>query len=410
LRLRSRPPFRPFPYLRHSKIKNHIIVKGIINTGFKVGILGGGQLGKMLALAAQNWELETWIMDESRDFPAVGVCNHFVEGSFKDFDDVYNFGKQVDVLTIEIEHVNTEALLKLEAEGLKIHPSPTALNIIKDKGLQKQFYVDQNLPTSHFDLYENAAAINNAIENGRIKFPFVQKSRTAGYDGRGVAVIKSAADLPKLIDSSSIIEPLVDIQKEIAVIVARNEAGEVRAFPPVEMEFNPVANLVEFIFCPADISPSISEQAIQIAEQTIKAYDICGLLAVELFLTNDNEILINEVAPRPHNSGHQTIDSAICSQFQQHLRAIINYPLGDTTAKFPSVMVNLLGAEGHTGKAQYLDLKECFKVDGAKFHIYGKTITKPFRKMGHVTVVDTDLGKAKEKAKFIQETLKIVAE
>jgi 5-(carboxyamino)imidazole ribonucleotide synthase len=385
-------------------------VKGIINTGFKVGILGGGQLGKMLALAAQNWELETWIMDESKDFPAVGVCNHFVEGSFKNFDDVYNFGKQVDVLTIEIEHVNTEALLKLESEGLKIHPSPTALNIIKDKGLQKQFYVDKNLPTSSFEYYENADAIRSNIKKGNLLFPFVQKSRTAGYDGRGVAVIKSESDLSKLMDASSIIEPLVDIHKEIAVIVARNEDGEVRAFPPVEMEFNPVANLVEFLFCPADISNTISEKAIQIAEQTIKDYDICGLLAVELFLTKDDQILINEVAPRPHNSGHQTIDSAICSQFQQHLRAIVNYPLGDTSAKIPSVMVNLLGEEGYTGKAQYLGLKECFKVDGSKFHIYGKAVTKPFRKMGHVTILDKDLEKAKAKAKFIQQTIKIVAE
>lgn len=384
-------------------------MKGIINTGFKVGILGGGQLGKMLALAAQNWELETWIMDESKDFPAGSVCNHFVEGNFKDYADVYNFGKQVDVLTIEIEHVNTEALLQLEAEGLKIHPSPTALNIIKDKGLQKQFYVDKNLPTSSFEYYENASAINSAISSGVIQFPFVQKSRTAGYDGRGVAVIKSKEDLSKLMDTSSIIEPLVDIQKEIAVIVARNEDGEVRAFPPVEMEFNPIANLVEFLFCPADISSSISERAIQIAKQTIQAYNVCGLLAVELFLTHDNEILINEVAPRPHNSGHQTIDSAICSQFQQHLRAIINYPLGDTRAKLPSVMVNLLGAEGYTGKAQYLGLAQCFGVDGAKFHIYGKAITKPFRKMGHVTILDPDLEKAKEKARFIKDTLKIIA-
>ena len=363
----------------------------------------------MLALAAQNWELQTWIMDASKDFPAAGVCDHFVEGNFNDFDDVYQFGKQVDVLTIEIEHVNTEALMKLEAEGIKIHPSPAALNIIKDKGLQKQFYVDQNLPTSSFEFYKNAEEINKAIENGSLKFPFVQKSRTAGYDGRGVAVIKSDADRAKIMDAASIIEPLVDIHKEIAVIVAQNESGEVRAFPPVEMEFNPVANLVEYLFCPADISIEIAEQAVQIAERTIKAYDTCGLLAVELFLTKDNRILINEVAPRPHNSGHHTIDSAICSQFQQHLRAIVNYPLGDTSSILPSVMVNLLGAEGATGQAQYLGLKDCFKIDGAKFHLYGKAITKPFRKMGHVTVVDQDLKRAKEKARFINQTLKIVA-
>lgn len=384
--------------------------KEIINTGFKVGILGGGQLGKMMALAAQNWELETWILDESKDFPAAGVCNHFVEGSFKNFDDVYNFGKQVDVLTIEIEHVNTDALLKLEAEGLKIHPSPAALNIIKDKGLQKQFYLDQNLPTSPFTFYENEKEIITAVESGELTFPFVQKSRTAGYDGRGVTIIKSSKDLHKLLDTQSIVEPLVNIDKEIAVIVARNESGEVRSFPPVEMEFNPEANLVEFLFCPANISEKIKTRAIEIAEKTIRAYNICGLLAVELFLTQDQEILINEVAPRPHNSGHHTIDSAVCSQFQQHLRAIVNYPLGDTTTKIPSVMVNLLGEANNTGKAKYTGLKECFRIDGAKFHLYGKAVTKPFRKMGHVTILDQHLEQAKEKAYLIKKTLKIVAD
>ncbi len=384
-------------------------MKGIINTGFKVGILGGGQLGKMLVLAAQNWELETWVLDVSKDFPAGAACDHFVEGNFKDFDDVYHFGKQVDVLTIEIEHVNTEALLKLEQEGVKIHPSPTALNIIKDKGLQKQFYKEKALPTSHFEFYENAKEIKTAIDNGQLSFPFVQKSRTAGYDGKGVAIIKSAEHLDRLMDTPSIIEPLVDIQKEIAVIVARNENGEVKAFPPVEMEFNPTANLVEFLFCPAAISNEIAQEAIAIAKSTIEAYDLCGLLAVELFLTKDNEVLINEVAPRPHNSGHHTIDSAICSQFQQHLRAIVNYPLGNTEATIPSVMVNLLGADGHRGKAQYEGLQDCFSIEGAKFHIYGKAITKPFRKMGHVTIVDQDLENAKNKARQIQKSLKIIS-
>ena len=384
-------------------------MKEIINNGFKVGILGGGQLGKMLALAAQNWELETWIMDTSKDFPAGKVCDHFVEGNFKNFEDVYNFGKQVDVLTIEIEHVNTDALLKLEAEGVKVHPSPSALNIIKDKGLQKQFYVDQGLPTSTFDFYENATAIKEAIDQGTLSLPFVQKSRTAGYDGRGVAVIKNEEDLSKLLDTISIVEPLVNLEKELAVIVARNESGEVTAFPPVEMEFNPVANLVEYLFCPAAISKEIADKTIAIAKQTIEAYQLCGLLAVEFFLTPDHEILINEVAPRPHNSGHHTIDSAVCSQYQQHLRAVVNYPLGDTSATSPSVMVNLLGEAGHTGNAHYEGLYDCYKVEGAKFHIYGKAITKPFRKMGHVTIVDKDLEQAKEKAKLIKDTLRIVA-
>lgn len=396
--------------MRPIQLANYTMKKEIINTGFKVGILGGGQLGKMLVLAAQNWELETWVLDVSKDFPAGAVCDHFIEGSFKDFDDVYNFGKQVDILTIEIEHVNTDALLRLEQEGVKVHPSPSALNIIKDKGRQKQFYQEQGLPTSPFDFYENTSAIKEAISNGTLKFPFVQKSRTAGYDGKGVAVIRSIDDLEKLLDTSSIVEPLVDIQKEIAVIVARNESGAIQAFPPVEMEFNPTANLVEFLFCPAAISESIGNKAIEVAKSCIEAFGLCGLLAVELFLTNDNEILINEVAPRPHNSGHHTIDSAICSQFQQHLRAVVNFPLGNTEATIPSVMVNLLGADGHTGKAYYEGLSDCFAIEGAKFHLYGKAITKPFRKMGHVTIVDQDLEKAKAKARQVQRTLRIIAQ
>ena len=384
-------------------------MKEIINSGFKLGILGGGQLGKMLALAAQNWELETWILDASEDFPAASVCSKFIKGDFNNYDDVYNFGKQVDVLTIEIEHVNTEALAQLEKEGITVHPSSKNLNIIKDKGLQKQFYKDNNIPTSPFEFYENITEILNALETKKLDFPFVQKSRTAGYDGRGVAVIKDKNSLSKLMDTPSIIEPLVNIHKEIAVIVAKNENGQTKAFPPVEMEFNPDANLVEFLICPASISPEINKRALKLAEKVINAYDLCGLLAVELFLDHDNNLLVNEVAPRTHNSGHHTIDSSVTSQFQQQLRAVANLPLGSTEDLSPSVMLNLLGAEGFTGIAKYDGLEKCMAVEGAKFHIYGKTVTKPFRKMGHVTVVDNDLEKAKEKANFIKNTLKIIA-
>ena len=384
-------------------------MKEIINSGFKVGILGGGQLGKMLALAAQNWELETWILDASEDFPAASVCSKFVKGDFNNYEDVYNFGKQVDVLTIEIEHVNTEALAQLEKVGVIVHPSSKSLNIIKDKGLQKQFYKDHNLSTAPFELYENKAGILEAIDGKSLEFPFVQKSRTAGYDGRGVAVIKDENSLSKLMDTPSVIEPLVNIQKEIAVIVAKNENGQTKAFPPVEMEFNPVANLVEFLICPADISHEINQKALNLAEEVISAYDLCGLLAVELFLDQNNNLLVNEVAPRTHNSGHHTIDSSVTSQFQQQLRAVVNLPLGSTEELCPSVMLNLLGAEGFTGNAKYDGLEKCMAVEGAKFHIYGKTITKPFRKMGHVTVVDANLEKAKEKANFIKNTLRIIA-
>ena len=325
----------------------------IINSGFKLGILGGGQLGKMLALAAQNWELETWILDASEDFPAASVCTKFVKGNFNDYDDVYNFGKQVDVLTIEIEHVNTEALIQLEKEGIIVHPSPGNLNIIKDKGLQKQFYIDKNIPTAPFELFENSEEILAAISQKRLNFPFVQKSRTAGYDGRGVAVIKDKNSLSKLMDTPSVIEPLVDIQKEIAVIVAKNENGQIKAFPPVEMEINPIANLVELLICPAGLSKELNEIAIQLAVDVIKAYDLCGLLAVELFLDHNNNLIVNEVAPRTHNSGHHTIDSCVTSQFQQQLRAVLNYPLGSTEILSPAVMLNLLGADGFTGQAKY---------------------------------------------------------
>lgn len=379
-------------------------------TRTKVGILGGGQLGKMFALAAHNWDVETWALDASRSFPTGPVCSHFVEGNFKDYDDVYAFGKQVDVLTIEIEHVNTEALLQLEAEGVKVHPSPAALNIIKDKGLQKEFYRKNKLPSSDFKLYESGEAIKAAIETGDLTYPFVQKSRTAGYDGKGVAVIKSAADLPLLLPDASVVEDLVDIQKEIAVVVARNEQGEVKAFPAVEMEFNPVANLVEFLVCPADLDPAIEQAAEKLALDCVSAYGLCGLLAVELFLTKDNQLLINEVAPRPHNSGHHTIDSCYTSQFEQHLRGILNLPLGSTRMKTASVMVNLLGEPGHSGPVRYAGFEEAVAMEGVKVHLYGKAETKPYRKMGHVTVLAEDAEAAKAKARKVQRTIKVISE
>ena len=378
-----------------------------MKSNYKIGILGGGQLGKMLTLAAQNWDVETHILDVSKDFPAGNSCTHFTEGDFKNYKDVLKFGKDKDVITVEIESVNTEALLELQLQGKVIHPRPEALNLIKDKGLQKNFYQINNLPTSSFVFYENEKDIEAAIKKGDLNFPFVQKARTGGYDGRGVAVIKSEKDLSKILPVASVVEPLVDIQKELSVVVARNESGEVKTFPVVEMEFNPSLNLVEFLICPAAVSEEVAKKSEEIAIATIEAFDICGLLAVELFLTKDNEVLINEVAPRPHNSGHHSIDACVTSQYQQHLRAIMNLPLGDTSIQMPSVMVNLLGADGYTGDAVYENFDKCLAVAGAKFHLYGKKITKPFRKMGHATVVDSDIEKAKEKAKYIMDTLKI---
>lgn len=383
--------------------------EGLINSSFKLGILGGGQLGKMLALAAGNWHLPIHILDKSKDFPAGTACSHFTEGDFKDFDAVYNFGKTVDLLTIEIEHVNTDALLKLEEEGLTIYPKPSILNTIKDKGLQKQFYEKNGLPTSEFQLFEDENALKTALQEGAIHYPFVQKSRTAGYDGKGVAIIHSVADFAKILPGPSLIEPLVDIDKELAVIVAQNPSGEIAVFSTVEMEFNPEANLVEYLRCPANISEGTAKAAEQLAVDTIKAYGLCGLLAVEFFLTKDGDILINEVAPRPHNSGHHTIDSCITSQFQQHLRAILDLPLGSTSMHSPSVMVNLLGAAGYTGQAIYQGLEDCLRIEGAKMHLYGKRLTKPFRKMGHATVVDPNIEKAIARAKELKEKLQIIA-
>jgi 5-(carboxyamino)imidazole ribonucleotide synthase len=378
-------------------------------TGIKVGILGGGQLGKMLSLAAHNWDLETWVLDASKDFPAAPVCSHFVEGDFNNFDDVLRFGRQVDVLTIEIEHVNTAALTVLESEGVKIHPAPSCLDLIKDKGLQKEFYQKNKLPTSGFRLFENEKAIRAALRDGSLYFPFVQKSRTAGYDGRGVAVIRSAQDLPALLPGASVVEELVDIEKEIAVIVSRNERGQVAAFPPVEMDFNPVANLVEWLVCPATLDDSTRSAAEQLAIRIIEAFGLCGLLAVELFLTKNGQLLVNEVAPRPHNSGHHTIDSCYTSQFEQHLRAILGLPPGCTKMKTAAVMVNLLGEPGHAGPAKYEGLETCLAMEGVNIHLYGKKQTRPFRKMGHVTVIAADLETAKNIARKVKETLKVVA-
>lgn len=374
----------------------------------KLGILGGGQLGKMLCQAASCWELPIYALDTSIEFPAGPYAKGFQEGSFKNYDDVLGFGRQMDILTIEIEHVNTDALRQLQAEGKVVHPDPAALDIIKDKGLQKEFYKKHAIPTSPFQLFTDKNAVLNAIKSGDLTIPFVQKSRTAGYDGKGVAVIKTDADLSeKLLDGPCIIEDLVEMEKEIAVVVAQNEQGEIRTFDPVEMEFNPVANLVEFLICPSNITKAQAQTCTNLAQKVIKAFNICGLLAVELFLDKKGNILVNEVAPRPHNSGHHTIDSAVTSQYEQHLRGVLNLPLGSTKMTSPSVMVNLLGAAGYTGKAYYEGLAACLAIEGVKIHIYGKEITKPFRKMGHATIIADTVEEAKEKARKVQATLVI---
>lgn len=379
----------------------------MIDFGKKVGVLGAGQLGKMLALAAANWHLPIYFLDRSKDYPAGVAATGFEVGNFNDFEAVYRFGKSVDVLTIEIEHVNIGALKKLQTEGVIVHPDPASLEIIKDKALQKAFFVEKGIPTSGFQLFDSADDIKSALKKGNLSYPFVQKTRTEGYDGRGVCIVRSPSDLDQLLPGACVVEEIVNIEKELAVIAAQNQAGQIEVFPVVEMDFHPTANLVEFLICPANLHPLLQQEAVNLAKQTIRSFGICGLLAVEMFLTKNGQLLVNEVAPRPHNSGHHTIDSCETSQFEQHLRAILNLPLGSTHLKSPSVMVNLLGASGHSGLAKYEGMEECLALQGAKFHLYGKAETKPFRKMGHATVLGKTVEDAMNKAKIIQNKLRI---
>jgi len=375
--------------------------------GKKIGILGGGQLGKMLCLEAARLDLLIHILDKEDTYPAAHLCTSFTKGDFTNYEDVMSFGKNMDIITIEIEKVNVQALKDLETMGKIVYPQPAALEIIQDKGSQKEFYVEHDVPTSDFKHFADKAAIQEAIDKGIIRLPFVQKACQDGYDGKGVMVIKSKSDLDALMDTKSIVEDLVDIDKEIAVIVARNPQGEIVTYPVVEMEFHPTANLVEYLCCPADISDEIKTRAAQLAKEVSIAYDIIGLLAVEMFLTKDGKILINEVAPRPHNSGHHTFDAAHTSQFEQHLRSILNLPLGDTSNLSASVMINLLGEDGFTGAVYYEGLEDAVNVPGANIMLYGKTETRPFRKMGHATVLGKDVKEARDNAQKLKKILKI---
>ncbi len=381
----------------------------MFSTTSKIGILGGGQLGKMLCLAAANWDFKTYVLDRSPEYPAGQVCTGFTAGDFNNYEDVLAFGRDKDVLTIEIEHVNTDALRELERLGKTVHPSPRALDIIKDKGLQKEFYRQHNIPTARYELFADEKALLSAIETGAWSLPLVQKTRTAGYDGKGVAILRTPEDLTtKLLPGACLAETLTAIQTEIAVIAARNENDEVVVFPPVEMDFHPEANLVELLLCPARISPLVAAEAEALAEQVIRTFDVCGLLAVEMFLTAAGELLVNEVAPRPHNSGHHTIDSAITSQYEQHLRAICNLPLGTTTQQTPAVMLNLLGEAGQRGPVRYEGVENCLALAGVHIHLYGKALTSPFRKMGHVTITAETLQEAVQKSDFVKQNLRAI--
>ena len=371
----------------------------------QLGILGGGQLGRMVIQEAINYNVNVHILDPDKNAPCRKLCNHFECGSLSDYDTVYNFGKNLDMITIEIEKVNVDALEKLEEEGVIVYPQSRVIRLIQDKGLQKQFFKQNDIPTSAFQFISNKESLATA----NLSIPYVQKLRKDGYDGKGVKMIRTVADLDQAFEEPTIIEEIVDFEKEIAVIVARNDKGEVKTFPMVEMEFNPEANLVEFLISPSTYSFEIQQQAEELAKKIANDLQIVGLLAVEMFLTKDGEILVNELAPRPHNSGHQTIEGNFTSQFAQHLRAIFNLPLGSTEARSNAVMINLLGEANYEGLAKYEGVEEVLAMEGVYVHLYGKKYTKPFRKMGHVCIVNADRELAITNARKVQEILKVIA-
>ena len=379
------------------------------SSDFKLGILGGGQLGKMLLYETRKFDIHTVVMDASEDAPCKIACNEFILGDLMDFDAVYNLGKQVDVLTIEIENVNLAALEKLEEEGLEVYPPTKTLRIIQNKAHQKLFYVDKEIPTAEFHRFAYRSEIEDSIANGGMNFPFIWKAARFGYDGQGVKVVRKLDDLKGLPDGECIAEKMIDFKNELAVIVARSVSGEVKTYPVVEMEFHPEANQVEYVICPARIDPKIALKAQEIALRVSDKMKHVGLLAVELFQTQDDRILVNEVAPRPHNSGHYSIEASYTNQFEQHIRAILDLPLGDTRSKVAGIMVNLVGEEGHTGNVVYENIADILGMKGVTPHIYGKKRTRPFRKMGHVTIVNENVDEARRIAQHVKETIRVIS-
>ncbi|WP_186987637.1 5-(carboxyamino)imidazole ribonucleotide synthase [Constantimarinum furrinae] len=379
------------------------------SSNFTLGILGGGQLGKMLLYDTRKFDIRTHVVDPSAEAPSRLACDYFEQGDLMDFNTVYSFGKQVDILTFEIENVNVDALEKLELEGKKVYPSSETLRNIQDKGRQKSFYKANRIPTSPFIVFENKNKLNEAIVRKELHYPFVWKSCTGGYDGKGVSIIRDAEDIIPLADTACIAEKLIPFKNELAVIVARNVSGEVTTYPVVEMEFHPEANQVEYVICPARIDDTVAAKARDIATRVSEAFKHVGLLAVELFQTEDDEILVNEVAPRPHNSGHYSIEASFTNQFEQHIRAILDLPLGNTDSKVGGIMVNLVGAQGHTGNVHYENIDKILAMEGVTPHIYGKKQTRPFRKMGHVTIVHKDLNEARRIAEQVKKTIKVIS-
>jgi 5-(carboxyamino)imidazole ribonucleotide synthase len=379
------------------------------SSDFKLGILGGGQLGKMLLADTRKFDIQTYVLDPSAEAPSRMACNQFFQGSLMDYDTVYNFGKQVDVLTFEIELVNLEALEQLEMEGVKVYPSPKTLRGIQNKGRQKAFYKENNLPTSDFSTFSSLKELMVAFLEGKLPIPFVWKSTEFGYDGNGVKIVREARDLENLPDVECIAEELVPFKNELAVIVVRSAKGEIKTYPVVEMEFHPEANQVEYVICPARIDEKVALTARNLALQVSEAFGHVGLLAVEMFQTENDEILINEVAPRPHNSGHYSIEASYTSQFENHLRAILDLPLGATDSKINGIMVNLVGEEGFSGDVVYENIEKILEIPGVTPHIYGKRETRPFRKMGHVTIVNANMNEARKVAEEVKKLIRVVS-
>ena len=378
------------------------------SSDFKLGILGGGQLGKMMLYDTRKYDIQTYVLDASPEAPCKIACDVFEQGDLMDFDTVVNFGRKVDVLTFEIELVNVDALEQLESEGKKVYPSSATLRKIQDKGVQKQFYAEKAIPTADFTVYTEKYELTEALVRKEWDYPFVWKSCTGGYDGKGVSVIREEEDLIPLPEGACLAEKMIPFKNELAVIVVRNPNGEVKTYPVVEMEFHPEANQVEYVICPARIDDAVAQKAREVAVKVSEAFMHVGLLAVELFQTEDDEILVNEVAPRPHNSGHYSIEGSYTNQFEQHLRAVLNLPLGETASKTGAVMVNLVGEEGYQGDVYYEKIQDILALEGVTPHIYGKRETRPFRKMGHVTIANSDLSKARAIAEKVKQTIRVI--
>ncbi len=367
----------------------------------KIGILGGGQLGRMLLQAAANYPVETFVLENDRECPAAHLCHHFTQGDIKDFDAVYNFGKELNAITIEIENVNVEALEKLETEGVKIFPKPSVLKIIKNKTLQKKYYQQNEIPTAEFVITESL----EELDQRKNFLPAVHKLGEGGYDGRGVQVLKTIEDLGKGFNKPAVLEKLINIHKEIAQIIAINEKGEAAIYPPVEMLFDPVLNVLEYQLCPAELAEKTAWKVEAIALTVARNFKSAGIFAIEMFIDKNNDVFVNETAPRVHNSGHHTIEAHYSSQFDMLWRIMLSYPLGNTEIILPSIMVNILGAEGYTGDVKYEGLEEALQMENAFVHLYGKKQTKPGRKMGHITIMNHEKQDLLYKSKKLKRTL-----